>query len=280
MQQIEKSQIKALIGLIGQETGDRAALLREALARLMQTQPAALYEVIETDFNSEVPSSLIAAMEEICWSNLSASMSQFAEKINPDLEEALTLVTHFVNPASRAHLTEDIDQLARDLRPALANTTSLEDICNRMGRFFFHVQGFTALESVRNMKDISFGHFLKSKQGSALCLGCLYVVCAERFGLDCSLVDLAGRMLIRFTPQETAAPLFVDPLARGTVLTLSDCQTYIRTRQLVWEDNFVEPLSSKAILRRLLGNLIFILNKLRDERRLNYLRRYMDLLKD
>lgn len=278
MQQIEKAQIKALIGLLGQETGERAALLREALAHLMQSQPSALYEVIETDFNSEVPSSLIAAMEEICWNNLNNSISHFAEKINPNIEEALTLVTRFVNPASQAHLTEDIDELALALRPALANATDLEDICNRMARFFFRVEGFSVLESVHHIKDISFGHFLKSKQGSALCLGCLYVVCAERFGLDCSLVDLAGRILVCFTPQDSSAPVFVDPLAQGTVLTLSDCQTYIRTRQLSWEDDFVAPLSSKEILQRLLGNLIFILNKLRDVRRLTYLRRYMDLL--
>ena len=91
---------------------------------------------------------------------------------------------------------------------------------------------------------------------------------------------MAGRVLVSYQPQSEEEPLFVDPLDRARALTLADCKNYIYTRNLEWSDNFVTPLSSSAMLRRFLAQMIFILNKLRDDKQLSYLRRYMDILKD
>ncbi len=276
-----KSQIKALIHLIGQENGEQAGLLKDELARIMQEQPQYLREVIEQDFHSSVPAALVSAMQEICWEQLAHNTARFAEKINPDTEEGLTIISRFVNPAiSREEITKQLDHLARQLRPILANCNSSEEIWTLMGRFFFHSQGFQVLPTSHDIKDISFGRFLYKKQGSALCLCTLYAVCGTRFGLDAGVADVAGRVLAVLHPRDGAEPIFADPLDGGKLLTLHDCKDYIFSRNLQWNDAFELPLSSRALLRRFLGNMIFVLNKLRDERRLAFLRRYMDILKN
>lgn len=282
MPQTEKHQIKALIDLLGREKDGRcAALLRGELARLMKENPAALHDVIETDFRCAVPAALVSAMEEVCWEELAGHTRRFAEKINPDLEEALAVVTRFVNPAfGRAELTAELDALAARLRTPLARCVGPEQILDTMGRFFFRTQAFCVLPAARDVKEVSFGRFLQKKRGSALCLCCLYALCGQRFGLDAGVIDLAGRLLVRFNPPEGGAPLFADPLAYGNLMTEEDCRAYIHLRNLQWSRAFAAPLSSRALLRRFLGNMIFILNKLRDERRVSYLRRYMDILKD
>ena len=281
MTQMQPSQLKALIHLISQETGPQAHILREELARVMKQQPQALYEVIEKDFHSTIPASLVKAMQEVYWEELSEEIQLFAAKINPDIEEALILTTRFVNPAiNRQEVTEYIDDLCRSLRPVLANCNLTEDIVLTMTRFLLHTQSFTVLPSAHDIKETSFGRFLRKKQGSILCMCSLYTVCGQRFGLDNSIVDLAGRLLVRITSQDNKIPLFLDPLNPERLLTLLDCQEYIFTRNLEWNEGFVAPLSSRDILRRCLGNMIFILNKLHDERRLSYLRRYMDILRD
>lgn len=281
MPKTENNQIKALIDLLGRETGPQAALLRAELARVIKEQPVALRDVIERDFNSSVPAALVSTMEEVCWEELAAGAARFAAKINPDLEEGLVLVTRFVNPAvSREELAHDLDALAGGLRPLLANCTCAAEIWAVTGRYFFRAQGFAVLPATRDIKDVSFGRFLQKKRGSALCLACLYALCAGRFGLDAGVIDLAGRILARLTPDDGSGPLFADPLDQGKLLTLSDCQEYIDSRNIEWSDAFAAPLSSRALLRRFLANMIFILNKLRDGRRLSYLRRYMDILKN
>lgn len=281
MKQLQHAQIKALIHLISRETGDRAALLREELARLMKEQPKHLHEVIEQDFHSSVPAALVEAMQEICWEELTQAAGRFSAKINPDAEEGLALVTRFVNPAcTREEMAREVDRLTRQLRPLLANCNSAEDVLDILGRFFFHAKGFTVLPAAHDIKDVSFGRFLYKRQGSALCLCALYSVCGARFGLDMGVADMAGRVLAVLYPRDGSAPLFADPLDGGKILTLADCKAYISARNLQWNDAFALPLSSRALLRRFVGNMIFILHKLRDERRLTYLRRYMDILKN
>lgn len=281
MKSIPPSQIKALINLLGRETGDQAALLREELARIVKHQPQALKQVIEQDFHSAVPAAFVSALHEICWEDLTDETIHFSSKINPDLEEGLAIVTRFINPARHAEeIAQDVDSLTQVLRPLLAPCSTPQDILETMGRFFLRTQQFFVLPAAYDIKDVSFGRFLQKKRGSALCLCALYAVCAKRLDIEVGLVDVAGRILVYCTTPGANAPLFADPLDEGKILTLEDVKNYIFTRNLEWSDNFIAPLSSRAIVRRFLGNVIFILHKLRDERRLVHLRRYMDILKN
>lgn len=276
---MKSSQIKALINLLGKETGQQAILLRRELAQLVKQNPQALKEVIATDFNSSLPMPFIYAMQEIAWDELFDHTIHFAEKINPELEEALCLVTRFVNPAfTSKEITEMLDGLALQLKPILSNCNSAVDIWQTLSRFFFHTQAFTVLSCARDVKDVSFGRFVQKKQGSSLCMCCLYTVCANRFGLEAGVVDLAGRVLAGVFSQDGSEPVFADPLDGGKLLTIQDCKNYIQSRNLTWDDQFLIPLSSHTLLRRFLANMIFILNKVQDHRRLSYLHRYMDVL--
>ena len=280
MPRTENSQIKALINLLDSEKGPGADVLRQELARIVKEHPRQLHEVIEQDFHSSVPAALIMALEEVCWEELVQACARFAAKINPDAEEGLAIATRFVNPAvSRDETTRELDSEARLLKPLLSTCVSAAEMCQTMSRFFYKSQGFIVLPCARDIKDVSFGRFLQKKQGSAFCMACLYAAIGNRFGLDAGVVDMAGRVLACFRP-ENEAPLFADPADYGKLLTLTDCKDYIFSRNLEWSEAFAAPLSSRALLRRCLGNMIFILNKLRDERRLSYLRRYMDILKN
>ena len=279
MQIIPPAQIKALIELLGHETGDRATLLREELAHIIKTQPEQLQQVIEKDFNSVIPVAFAHALQEIFWQELDTHLAQFAQAKTPNLEEGLTWVTRFVNPAVHStEIPQEISQLIPPLQVAVNTCLTAKDILQTFGHFFFEQQAILAMPAVRDISEISFGRFLQKKRGSALCAATLYIVCARRLGIQAELVDMAGRILVSCkTPFETTA-LFADPLNKGSVLTLQDCKQYIATRNLEWSDSFLLPLSDTAIIRRFFGNMIFILNKLRDERRLVHVRRYMDVL--
>ena len=281
MKSISPSQIKALIDLIGRETGDQAGILRDELAQVIKHQPDTLHQVIKQQFHSSVPAALVSAMHEICWEELTNEFMRFSSKINPDLEEGLALITRFINPAVQAQeITQSLDNFMLVLRPLLSPCKTPQDMLETFSHFFFDAQGLTVLPAAYDIKDISFGRFLQKKRGSALCLAALYEVCARRLNLDVGLVDMAGRVLVYCTTPDNTAPLFADPLDNGKILTLDDCKEYIFTRNLEWNDDFTVPLSSRAVIRRFLGNMIFILHKLRDERRLSYLRNYMDILKN
>ena len=94
------------------------------------------------------------------------------------------------------------------------------------------------------------------------------------------LVDLAGRLLIHMRDNSNQISYLIDPLDNGKMLNEEDCRQYIRARGLEESKDLFQPLSSRLIVRRFIANMIYILNKLHDERRLTYLRNYLEILKN
>lgn len=273
----EKDHIKALIRLIETESEDYGEILKPELAALIKADPSRVQSVIEEDFHSEVPRSVIQTMEEICWEDLSASLAGFSGKINPDLEEGLYLLSKFVSPAlTRTEVEAPLDAMAQELRPVLLNVKNYTEIAAVLGHYFFDMRGYVALPSNPDIKDISFGRFLRKGRGSSLCVACLYACIGQRFAVETNLVDLAGRILIQLKGNDET--LFIDPLDKGKILAEKACREYIQTRQIEWNDEFLAPLSSRQIVRRFIANMIFVLNKLKDERKLKYLRNYLEII--
>ena len=281
MQMIEKEKLKALIKLLETESETYGPVLKSALAEAIKRNPVQVQRIMEEEFTVSAPRAVINTLEEICWEDLARSLARFSAKINPDLEEGLALLSKFTSPATaRGDLSARLDQMAVQLRSVLLNAKNYAEIAALLGHYFFQIQGFTPLPNHNDIKDISFARFLRKKSGSSLCVACLYVCLGQRYGIDVSLVDLAGRILVHMCDASQRESLFIDPLDSGKILTEEDCRRYIRARNIAWNDEFFTALSSRQIIRRFIANMIYVLNKVRDERRLKYLREYLEIIKN
>lgn len=274
-------RVKALIKLLQTEADAYGPVLKRELAAAIKADPVRVQSAILEEFKTSAPLPVVHTLEEICWEDLAAALARFAAKINPDLEEGLTLLSKFSSPAtSRKDIDAPLDQMARELRPTLLNAKNLAEIASILSHYFFHVRGFQTLPANLDIKDISFSRFLRKKRGSSICAACLYITIGQRYGLDVNLVDLAGRVLVQLSGLAQRQSLFIDPLDNGKLLSQEDCRRYITARQLEWTDEFLSPLSSRLIVRRFIANMIYVLNKLRDERRLKFLREYLEIIKN
>lgn len=281
MKDYGNEQLKALFKLLETESDTYGSVLKKELAAAIKHNPDGVQTVMEEQFKSSAPkATVLHTLEEICWEDLSVSLARFAAKINPDLEEGLVLVSKFVRPAcTRQTLAQPLDEMAKEIRPALLNAKSYMEIASFLGHYFFNICRIKTLQANMDVKDICFSRFLQKKTGSSLCVACLYVCIGHRYGLDVGLIDLAGRILIKLKDAAEGRPFFIDPLDNGKILSERDCREYIQDRQIAWNGDFLSPLSSRLIVRRFIANMIFVLNKVRDERRLKFLREYLDILK-
>lgn len=278
---MENGRLKALFKLLATESGTYQPVLRREISAALKEDPARVQTVLAEQFPETAPLSVLHTLEEIYWEELTSALMHFSSKINPDLEEGLLIISKFTNPAvSRADITAELDQIAHALRPALLNAIGYTEIARVLGHYFFQTLGFQTLPANADIKDISFAHFLQNRRGSGLCVACLYAVIGARYGLDISLIDLAGRILIHLQDDEQHQSLFIDPLDNGKILLEEDCRNYLDARQLAWNDEFLAPLSSRQVIRRLIANMIFVLNKTHDNRRLSYLRNYLEIVKN
>lgn len=279
MHTIDQDQIRALFKLLETESSSRS-VLKHALASAIKTDPQLVQRVLEQDFAHTAPSGVVHTLEEICWEDLAVALSHFAAKINPDLEEGLALVAKFTSPTTaRGKITPLLDEMALELRPVLLNITTGREALTSISHYIFNVKKFTPLPSVKHLNDLSFSSFLEKKQGSNLCIACLYSCIGQRYGLEMEVVDLAGRILVRVQDKPHNDTFAIDPLDNGKILSQEDCQLYLKSRNLPEDTANLTVLSSRLIVRRFLTNMIYLLNKLQDTRRLNYLREYLEILR-
>ena len=278
---MENNRLKALFKLLATESDTYHPVLRREISAALKENPAQVQTALAEEFSQTTPLPVLRTLEEIYWEELTNSLAHFSSKINPDLEEGLLLLSKFTDPATaRTEVTASLDEMARVLRPALLNAAGYTEIARTLGHYFFKTLGFTTLPVQMDIQEISFSRFLQKRRGSSLCVACLYCAIGTRYGLDVSLVDLAGRILIHLQDPSQSESLFIDPLDDGKILSEKDCRQYIDARQLAWDDDFLSPLSSRQIIRRFIANMIFVLNKVHDKRRLAYLRNYLEIIKN
>ena len=281
MKTYDDIRLKALFQLLKTEADAYGPVIKRELAAALQANPQQVQTVLEAEFQQDMPLPVLQTLEEICWDDLSIAFAGFASKINPDLEEGLALLAKFIETATvRSDLTNSVDKLAHELRSPLLNAKNYDEIATLLSNYFFHTLKIQTQSSIRSIKDFSFTRLLRKKQGSSLCIACLYVLLGQRYGLDVGIIDLAGRTLVYLQDPRTDISLFIDPLDNGKILSEQDCRRYIDARCLAWDDGFFTPLSSRQIVRRLLANMIFTLNKIHDERRLAYVRNYLEIIKN
>lgn len=280
MQTPDNSQLKALFKLLETETDQYGPLLKQALTSAIKANPDEVQRTLEEEFSSSAPRNVVHMLEEICWEDLSQALATFNAKINPDLEEGLLLLAKFTTPTTeRGVIAQPLDEMAQALRPALVNATDFPEIIGVLSHFIFTLQHFQTLTTVSDVQAFSFPRVLQTKQGSVLSLACLYVCLGQRFGLDMDIIDLAGRLLVHMRDNKNATSYLIDPLDNGKMLTEEICRQYIQARGLEHTDDLFTPLSSRLIVRRFIANMIFVLNKVHDERRLKYLRNYLEIIK-
>ena len=281
MKQADNSRLKALFKLMETETDQYGPLLKQALASAIKANPDEVQRTLEEEFASSAPHTVVHMLEEICWEDLAQAFSAFNTKINPDLEEGLLLLAKFTSPTTeRGVIAQPLDEMAQELRPALLNATDYPEIINLFGRFIFELKQFQVIPSISDIRDLSFPRFLSNKRGSALTIACLYLCLTQRFGIDTDLVDLAGRLLVHIRDTKNSTSYLIDPLDNGKQLTEEDCRQYIHSRGLENEQDLFTPLSSRLIVCRFIANMIYVLNKMHDARRLTFLRNYFEIIKN
>ncbi|MGB2578802.1 regulator of sirC expression with transglutaminase-like and TPR domain [Elusimicrobium simillimum] len=274
-----ESQIKALINLIKSEDGDNAEVLKRELAGIIGRSPATFKHVLRADFKDGTPDFVRGVLENMAFNRLKNSFKSFAGKINPDLQEALELCSKIVNPLSNpANIMAHIDDIVAKLRPFIINCADGYDAAEAMQILFFDTFKFKVATANLRPDYMSFEKFLNARVGSGLMMAALYSVIGQRFNIEVDIVDFAGRLLVQFKDPVSGAHFFIDTFDKGKLITLRECMEFISARNIEWNDNYLRPLSTHAITRRALANLIFVYRKIKDEKKLSYLRNYLNLI--
>ena len=97
---------------------------------------------------------------------------------------------------------------------------------------------------------------LDRRIGIPITLSIVLMEVARRVGLPLQGIGLPGHFVVRF-PDESSR-LYIDAFAGGTILNVYDCVALVDKLyhgRITWRDAYLEPISHRAILKRVLLNL-------------------------
>jgi regulator of sirC expression with transglutaminase-like and TPR domain len=101
--------------------------------------------------------------------------------------------------------------------------------------------------------------------GIPITLSILTIAIGHRLGLDLEGVGLPGHFLVRF-PDPTSR-LYIDAFRGGRILDVFECVALVERLhrgRITWREEFLEPVSGRSILKRVLLNLKNSLSQAKD----------------
>ncbi len=106
---------------------------------------------------------------------------------------------------------------------------------------------------------------LDRRLGIPITLALVYMEVAQRLDFPMVGVGMPGHFLVRPTVEDM--DVYVDPFNQGDVLFLPDCQAIfyrLYGANAAWSPDYLQPISPKFLLARLLNNLKLIYLNQRD----------------
>lgn len=258
---INRNKIKALIDLIDKEP-ELKPQLQASLARIIREEPLQFKNVIEENFGTNVPEYIKEMVINIKRDELLPAFGHYFNLKNPSLLNGFVLIAKLVNPyLSQKQILSKLEILQKQLACHIDRSFDIYHKTQLLSDLFF-VEWDYRLESLNaGAKTVSLPDIISSRRASSFAMAVLYCCCAEYFDIKADMFDAGGKVMIRLRDKYSYEPVYVDIFAGGRFVGEDECNIYAAAHGFKWSGIMIVPLNSKQIIKRFLGNLIYIYSK-------------------
>jgi regulator of sirC expression with transglutaminase-like and TPR domain len=160
-----------------------------------------------------------------------------------------------------------LDAFAALARPMLSERPDTPETIGVVNDVLFRDAGFHGNETEYYDPRNSFlNEVLERRTGIPITLALIYMAVARRLGLILYGTAFPGHFLL--VSPRAGWPIVLDAFDRGCILSEKDCKARVAAMGGRWDPRFLDPVSPRAILRRMLENLKRIYFEQRDWPRL------------
>jgi regulator of sirC expression with transglutaminase-like and TPR domain len=193
-----------------------------------------------------------------------------------DLEEGVFLIAKQRFPdLDINHYTSVLNDYALELKEKLSSVGDHTEIMRRTVSFFTDEKGFTGNKNdYYNEQNHYINKVLETKTGIPISLSMVYLLVGKRIDLPIRGIGLPGHFTLRFSFGSTN--VYFDPFNAGKVLSIDDCKEMVKNLGFIFTDEYLQPVSNKQILERILRNIILSLEKKEETERIETIRQFID----
>ena len=195
-----------------------------------------------------------------------------------DLEQGAFLVARVCYPeldAKACH--EKLDHLAEKARLKVGAVEKPREQLRTLSRFLFQDERFRGnWEDYFDPQNSYLNKVLERKLGIPISLSVLYLLIAKRLKLLVAGVGIPGHFMVKY--EDPHSEFYVDTFNGGRFLTRAECVQFMVEAGYPYQPEFMEGVSPREILARMLRNLILIYVDRHETTLEKTLTRFMDLL--
>ncbi len=179
----------------------------------------------------------------------------FIRSLNYELETGAILLSRTVLPDTDAGACcTELDRLAARCRELIAEPTTARERCRVISRVLFHEEGFRGnIDHYTDPLNSLLPQVLVRRKGIPLTLSLVYLLVAQRIGLQLEPVGLPGHLLVGCFEED--APFYIDPFEQGAFRTANDLYAFIRATQIAPQPAHLAPTPVREVLCRCCRNL-------------------------
>ena len=153
-----------------------------------------------------------------------------------------------------------IEQLAAHVRERLGNDKTVYHSIAALNAVLFQERGFHGnRDNYYDPKNSFLNEVIERRTGIPISLSVLYIEVAQRIGLPLQGVSFPGHFLVNYCNGKEK--IVIDPFNAGEIKSKKSLDKLLETlygEHVAWADEFLEGVTKKQIIRRMLNNLKMI----------------------
>ena len=150
-----------------------------------------------------------------------------------------------------------LESLATSAESRMSDVDGPRETAKRLGQFLALGEGFQGnLEDYYDPQNSCLNRVLDRRMGIPITLSIVYMEVGRLLGLSLYGIGLPGHFVLRVGPPQW--DLYLDPFNEGRVMDRTGCRRIVEELfqgRFPFRDEFLEPLSRRRILVRVLSNL-------------------------
>lgn len=276
---LSDSELVALLALLDDEDEQNRVRLGDALREVELNDPSRLARVLK-QLPPKFRTRTRAFLDEDRFARLYREFEALSQ-LGGDrfhLEDGVLLLARFGYPAlERGRIATELDAIAADLGGRLNDEDPPVQVLRKVTGYLFEESGFRGNARAYYDPDNSyFNRVLDTKLGVPITLSALVLFVARRLGLPFVGVGLPGHFIVAYRP-ERGKQIFIDPFHKGRILTLSAVRQIVSAQGVRFDPRYLESVGERAILARMIANLVHLYSDHQDRARAQRLTRLFQL---
>jgi regulator of sirC expression with transglutaminase-like and TPR domain len=283
---LENKELNALIHLLDEPDETAFDSVRDKIHSFGKEAIPYLEKTLEVTFDTFIQERAGEIIRYIQQGELHAEFSNWINTASSDLLKGYLLVTRTQYPElNEEELTIKVEQMKMDAWLELNdNLTALENI-KVLNHIFYHVHNFDGNKiNLFAPQNFYLNTFLETRKGSALSLGMLYIIMAQKLKIPVYGVNLPQHFILAYVsdlvegvPSMDDVLFYINPFNKGTVFTKKEIELFIQQLKINPDRSYFAPCSNVDIIKRLIGNLIYSYTQLGYPEKIEDLERLLKL---